>query len=197
LRRLLLTAACAWVIVAAETTLVVGSTVDEIGRMGLSGQWSQLPARLRERTAELRERFNIRQMPSHAVTKLQPFFQYLDRCTAPTDRLFVAGFMPEVPYYAARPFGGGQSTFVSGYYGSAENQHLVIERLHAHRVPFVLMPASEANDFADGFPDVATYLRGRYVHMANVEVDDDHIEIQIDGTLTGPPDAETGWPCLR
>jgi len=185
-------------VVAASSIVVVGSTADQIGRMGLNGQWNEVLDRFNERTAELRARFAEKQIPTHAVAALEQFFSYLDRCTTPSDRLLVAGFMPEIPYFARRPFAGGQSTFVSGYYGSAENQRLVIERLRSQRAPFVLMPNTELAEFNQGFPMVAEYLRTRYAHLTDVRIDDEtSIDIQLDRSLTGAIDVATGWPCVR
>lgn len=182
---------------AASAVVVVGSTLEEIDSMGLTEHWRQWPQRFEQRTVELREPFARRQIPTHAVAALIPFFAYLDRCTTTSDHLLVAGFMPEVPYYARRPFAGGQSTFVSGYYASTENQELVIARLRSQSAPFVLMPSTEAVGFDESFPLVAAYLRGRYTHMADVRVDEETlIDIQLDRSLSGAVDKQTGWPCV-
>lgn len=183
---------------AAPAVFAVGNTLERINSMGLTEHWGQWPERFKQRTVELREPFARRQIPTQVVTALIPFFAYLDRCTTTSDHLLVAGFMPEVPYYARRPFAGGQSTFVEGYYASTENQESAIARLRLQSAPFVLMPSTEAAGFDESFPLVAAYLRERYTHMADVLVDDEtSIDIQLDRSLSGAVDRQTGWPCVH
>jgi hypothetical protein len=53
---------------------------------------------------------------------------YLRRCTSPTDRLFVAGNLPEIYYFAERGFAAGQNAFFSRFYSSPTFQNMAIER---------------------------------------------------------------------
>lgn len=195
----------AWVSISAAVLLaagysvaVIGNTAEEFDRMGLGGDWSRLPARVQAQTADLRERFSARQMPTAVAAGVKPFIEYLDRCTLASDRLLLAGFLPEVAYFARRPFAGGQSTFVDGYYGSGEDQRRVVERLGRQSVPFMLSREEDAAEFDAAFPIVAGYVRSRYHPMAKVPVDQETVVvIQVDAGLTpAGVDARTGWPCF-
>jgi hypothetical protein len=110
----------------------------------------------------------------------------------------VAGFLPEVPVLAGRPFAGGQSTFVPGYYWSDADQMLVLRRLRGEIVPFALLPADYGSEIDQAFPLVAGYLRARYVPLTTLGGDDETaVQILVDSTMrAAPPDAETGWPCV-
>ncbi len=182
---------------ALVPVVVVGNTREELAHMGLDEGWRQIPVRLDDRLRELRDRFSERQFPSRAVAVLQPFFGYLDRCSAADDRLLMAGFLPEVPYYARRPFAGGQSTFVAGYYKSEENQRQVLDRLARQRAPFMLIQSDEIPEFDRQFPLVSAYVRDRYRLMAQVRLDEETtLDIRIDRRAADAPlDAATAWPC--
>jgi hypothetical protein len=47
---------------------------------------------------------------------LAPLMGYLAHCTAPDDRILVAGFGPEIPVLAHRPFAARLPTWIAGYY---------------------------------------------------------------------------------
>ncbi|MEQ1572686.1 MAG: hypothetical protein ABL993_00435 [Vicinamibacterales bacterium] len=186
-------------LIAVSSVVVVGNTPGELDRMGLSGRWDELPRLVGERASELRERFSARQMPTRTVEALQPFFAYLDRCTMPTDRLLVTGFFPEVPYYARRPFAGGQSTFLEGYFGSEQNQRQVLDRLDRQVVPFVFVPSDGGfEELARGFPLVSGYVKSRFRELTVVPIDEErHMTIEVNRTLGARGiDPETGWPCF-
>jgi hypothetical protein len=117
----------------------------------------------------------------------------------PSDRLLVTGFLPEVAYYARRPFAGGQSTLLEGYFGSDHNQRQVLERLDHQVVPFVLIPSDGGiEEFARGFPLVSDYVRSRFRELTVVPIDEErHITIEVNHTLDARGiDPSTGWPCF-
>ncbi len=190
--------AAAVIAVAAWATLAVGHTREEVGRMGINSL-ATLPERFAQRTEQLRARFDPQQMPTRTVARLMPFFGYLDRCTSETDRLLMTGFLPEVPYYARRAFAGGQDVFMYGYYGSADNQRQVVDRLRGQSAPFVIVPSDYADDFEKDFPIVHAWVMQRYVRLAAIDVDD-NLTVTVLVDRTRPPrsrDDATGWPCFR
>jgi hypothetical protein len=153
----------------------------------------ELPALFVERSEQLHDRFGA--SPSRAATALRPFFEYLDRCTTEDHRLFLGGLIPEAAYLARRPFAGGGYEHYN--FSSPANQQRVIERLRSQLVPFALIPGGEA-ELAD-LQIVAGYLHGRYVPLADFNVDGggEYVEVLVDTNV--PPtsrDASTGWPCF-
>jgi hypothetical protein len=197
-KRVVLPMALAVAASAAWATLVVGATPDEIERMGLNGLLS-VPERFAQRRDQLRARFDPQQMPTRAIAAMVPFFDYVDRCTSPDDRLLTAGFLPEVPYYARRRFAGGQIIFMAGYFESKDNQRQVVERLQHQSVPFVVVPSNYAADLLDDFPLVDAYVVAHYTPLVTINVDEDlDISILVDRTRPQVSrDAGTGWPCFR
>jgi hypothetical protein len=178
----------------------LGDIGENADRAGLTGEtllhpWS-LSGRFSERSAKLSERFGS-DPPSPVVPALMPFFSYLDRCTTPRHRLFLAGMIPEVAYYARRPFAGGGYEHYN--YGSRANQQRVANRLRREVVPFALIPSEAAQELEEDLPIVGGFFRGRYVPLTDVAVSDDrHIRILVDSNLPSTSrDSETGWPCFR
>ena len=173
---------------------------EEMNRAGLTLQiWQHpgwLPARLSEHSATLHDRFAA-DPPSRAMSALMPFVVYVGRCTTEQHRLFLAGMIPEVAYFAQRPFAGGGYEHLN--FRSRVNQERVVDRLRRQVVPFALISSEYANDFDVNLPIVAGYVRERYTLLTDVfYYEDAHISILVDGTLpSASRDAATGWPCFR
>jgi hypothetical protein len=191
-------AALAFAVLFSASVLAVGSTHDEIDRAGLLGHRQEIPQRFVERTADLHSRFVDYQIPTRAARSLVPFFKYVDRCTAPTDRLLVGGFLVEVPFYAQRLFAGGQEYF-GAYFGSEANERFAYAHIQQERVPFAILPSDDLDEFNSRFPLVAGYVHARFVPLTDVQVSDDQIiHILVDRDLhAAGRDGETGWPCFQ
>jgi hypothetical protein len=149
-------------------------------------------------TGELRSRRPERMFPSRASLSLRPFYDYLDRCSEPLDRLLIGGYLVEVPFFAERGFAGGQPYFGGSFAGSPATETRILDRLARQSVPFALMPSDAEEDFEREFPLVAQYVRERYTPLAEVKVTDELevnilINRQLQATAT---DRDTGWPCF-
>ena len=90
--------------------------------------------------------------------------RYIHECTNPDDRLFIAGFFPDVHFYSARGFAGGQEDFNPDLHSSLRNQRLTIDRLERQSVPIVLIK----RDLAQA-PFVDAYLRQRYRLVPHID----------------------------
>jgi hypothetical protein len=190
--------AAAFVALFGASVLAVGRTHEEIDRAGLLGRRQEIPHRFAERAADLQQRFIDYQMPTQASRVLVPFFQYVDRCTRPDDRLLVGGFMVEVPFYAQRLFAAGQEYFGT-YFASEANERFAFDRLRRQRVPFAVIPSDELEGFDHTFPLVAPYIRAHYAPLTDVAVDEErtiNILVSRDLPVTGR-DHKTGWPCFQ
>ena len=182
----------------AASVSAVADVPEQIKRTGVGGR-QDVPALLARKTSELKARFSPRQVPDRRVSALVPFFQYIDRCTVPADRLFVAGFAPEIYVYAGRPFAGGQSTFINGYYESDVDQRRVLERLKRQRVLFAFVPTGDYEEWREAFPLLDTYVHERFRTMTEIPIDDApamRVLVNSDIERTGRDD-RTGWPCFR
>jgi hypothetical protein len=188
----------------ATIVIVLVSTVAAARVAGFAGQYDDSGVAggvrgIREHAAEVSQllRSQHRQdVPSRYSLALRPFFDYVDRCTAPSDRLIVTGEFPDVLVLAGRRFAGDGIVFGS-WYSSVTHQDRTIVRLRADPALFVLhMGDDEA--FRMKYPIVAAYLDGGYRPMAEVPVDEGgtiQILVERSRSATGV-DAPTGWPCF-
>lgn len=180
----------------AASIFSVGQPLDVLDRAGLMGPALKLPERFVERTRALTAPLALSQMPSRTAARLLPFFEYVNRCTRPDARLLTAGFLPEVSYFARRPYAAGQSTF-GPWWGSEKMQQMALRRLRGQVVPFVILPSEYREEFNERFPLVASHVRSRYAALAVIDIgEDESVEILMDSALSSRGrDEQTGWPC--
>jgi len=189
----------------ATIVILLISAVAAARVAGFAGQYDDSGAAggvggIREHAAEVSQllRSQHRQdVPSRYSLALRPFFDYVDRCTAPSDRLIVTGEFPDVLVLAGRRFAGDGIVFGS-WYSSVTHQDRTIVRLRADPALFVLhMGDDEA--FRMKYPIVAAYLDGGYRPMADIPVDDGGtIQILVEQSRKAAGvDASTGWPCFK
>jgi hypothetical protein len=97
--------------------------------------------------------------------------RYLNACTAPTDRVLVLSYAPEIAVMANRGFAGGISYVRPELFDGAEDQALMVERLEAQRVPIVLTEPDPiySDDYVPSFSIVTGYLRDAYQPLATVD----------------------------
>ena len=96
--------------------------------------------------------------------ELKALTRYFHECTTPEDRLFIAGFSPDVYFYSARGFAGGHDDFNPDLHSSLRDQRLTIDRLERQSVPIVLIK----RDLAQA-PFVDAYLRQRYRLVPHID----------------------------
>ena len=124
---------------------------------------------------------------------------YLRRCTRPTDHIFLAENLPEIFYFADRPFAAGQVSYFSNFYSTPEQQREAIDRWRKQVAPVALTQPSPrfADEFATDYPLLTEYLRGRYHKAGQLAVEQGAVvDIWVEGTQKRPVDRETGLPCL-
>ena len=117
--------------------------------------------RLKGTLVELR-REPLEQFAPAGSTGLRALTRYVNRCTAPTDRLLVLGFQPEVFFYADRRIAGGNVVFHANLGAAPAEQELIIGRLRRQRVPVAILPVDQAEEIDRVYPRVKAYLDGRY-----------------------------------
>ena len=84
---------------------------------------------------------------------------YLRRCTAPTDRILVVDFQPQLPVYAERGFAGGMLVFLGFHWSSPDDQQRIVQRLKNESVPIVI---SRIPDSLHRWPIVSAYVEREY-----------------------------------
>jgi hypothetical protein len=78
---------------------------------------------------------------------LTPLIDYLTRCTRPDERILVAGFGPEIPALAHRPFAARLPTWIPGYYEDPADVNRALLELRRERLGAAV--------FLDGTPVVS------------------------------------------
>ena len=147
-----------WTFGAAGTSETFGSLLAGSGvRGGPAGVWQQFVVV----TRRLRDRPIDAWAPLDS-TGLRALTRYVLDCTAPSDRVLVTWFEPEVFYYAERGFAGGQVYLHGGWHASSADQRLTIERMQQQSVPIILGRRDQEEAFRQGFPLVYDYVRTRY-----------------------------------
>jgi hypothetical protein len=130
---------------------------------------------------------------------LQRAAGYLRRCTRPTDRIFLGDNLPELFYFADRPFAAGQVSYFSNFYSSPEQQREAVDRWRKQVVPIALIqPAARfADEFANDYPLLTEYLRSRYHNAGQLAVEQGAVvDVWVEGTQKRALDRETGLPCF-
>jgi hypothetical protein len=146
---------------------------------------------------------NLRQDPLEQFapagsTGLRALTRYVNRCTAPTDRLLVLGYQPEVFFYADRRIGGGNAVFHANSAAAPHEQETIIERLKHQRVPVVVLPVDQAVEIESVYPILKKYIDGRY-HVAKEDGFGEGrlLRVLIDGQIAPTHvDTELGLPCF-
>jgi hypothetical protein len=138
------------------------------------------------------------QVPSRHAAAMMPLFDYLGRCTLPTDRMLLTGnLMPEAFVLAHRGFAGGHPAYFSGYYSGQDDQFRAVERMRHESVPVVVV-SEDFEHFRATMPIVAAFVEENYVKGADIEVErNPPLAVYFPRFAAGTPDPATGWPCLH
>jgi hypothetical protein len=199
LRSLALTGAAVLAFVVASSVVVVGRTQENLARTNLRQGLSSLPQLMRDRTAQLKARYDRQQLPDGRILSLVGLFDYFDRCTTPSHRLLVGGNAPEIYVYAQRPFAAGHSTFLEGYYQSEAEQQRMLDRVQQQVVAFAVMLSDQESSFRATAPGLGAFVDANFRPLTEIPVSSDRtVRVLVRSGL--PPlhaDAATGWPCYR
>jgi hypothetical protein len=185
------TAAAAW---------RIGDVHSRLDDAGLLDDWEAVVSNAADVTLELSQRQrDVVRTPTRVTAALVPFFHYVERCTAPSDRLLVTGAYADVFIAADRGFAGGMVSYQEGFLSSPADQQLTLARLARQRVPFVLRIGGADAVFVRDFSQVAGWVDAHFTPMADVPVPgEEAVRVLVDGRLTPMGrDAATGWPCFR
>jgi len=174
--------AAAAVIVAAgiaSTNLKTRLAAD----VNLFARWRQVAMRLRE------ARSDIIPDPSRA-----PLVAFLARCTRPEERVFVAGFGPELPVLAHRAFAGGLPDWIRGYYIHPDDVARARRQLSKETIGAAVM-LDGGDAFRTWWPAVAQDLRARGLTTYYLPLDSGPIEVWLPPRNAADP--VTRLPCAN
>jgi len=126
---------------------------------------------------------------------LAPLIDYLSRCTGTAQRVLVAGFGPEIPVLAQRPFAAGLPTWIPGYYEDEADVTRAIARLQREDLgATVLLDGNHA--FTQSWPALAEAVRARAFDDHAAPLINARLHVWLPHTIADAPlDAATGLPC--
>jgi hypothetical protein len=123
---------------------------------------------------------------------------YVNACTAPTDRVLVESYLPQVLAIARRAFAGGHADLRPGFFEMDDAQRLTLERLRRQSVPIILLDTDDSlRSFYRSFPIVTTYIDQEYRQAGTHQFDGRFgitLYVRKDRTPTGTWEP-LGWPC--
>ena len=177
--------------------------IGEVSReLDTGGFWNSREAVVRRAS---RAREELRSLPPETwhgmeVSGTLKVARYVSECTRPEDHLMVAGYAPEVPVLARRPFAAGQSKLAFSFYKSDFDQRRALERLERQSVPIVLANYEDFDEaFVTDYPLLWDYVSARYDRAGIISVDDEPRYIVFADTARSPSgtDDALGLPCFR
>ncbi|NOT24870.1 MAG: hypothetical protein HOP16_02100 [Acidobacteria bacterium] len=183
------------VTVSALAVWQMSSVREMAAASGLGSSFEAVERRATEVRALLK-RSHRDAAPSRYSQAMNPFFQYLDRCTSVADRLVVTGEFPDVEVAAGRRFASDGVVFGS-WYSSQRYQDRTVQRLRA-RPPLFAIHMSNYQRFQERYTLVDQYLNDGYEQITEIPVDGARpVRILVDRSRTSVgTDSETGWPCF-
>jgi hypothetical protein len=127
--------------------------------------------------------------------------QYVNRCTAPNDRVLVMPYWPELLPLADRRFAGGRTSVLPGFLTTDTHQERIVRRWKQQSVPLVLTDEEEIYDakYKPAVPLLDYYLSERYVFAGRLHVGGEAtLRVFVDRTrLPAGTFGDTGLPCFR
>ena len=174
---------------------VIGRPVEQLDRAVLLTRPARVLGHARSVLAELQMSFHEGQLPSRVSKTLVPFMEYVGRCTAPHQRLFIAGDAPEIYVFARRLFAGGQPALRNGFFSSMDDQQRLVSGLRRQDVPLALV-LTEGD--ARLFSVVMAELDARFQSVREIIVEGQGVvDVRVNrGARKDRVDAATGLPCF-
>jgi hypothetical protein len=196
-------ARAASVVILAVTTVAIwesGDVTNELDEVGVFNDLEAVEGHVQEVVKGITSReMDAYQMPSRVSGALVPFFHFLERCTAPSDRLLVSGMYPDVYVLAQRGFAGGHAAHLEAFYSSDLEQSITLARMQRASVPFVVLVLEEERTFNSNFPKLVAHIEHAYSQLADVPVDGmKPVRLLVERNRRPTHiDAATKWPCFR
>ncbi len=155
--------------------------------------------RMQEMTARFRETWPLERWASPTNNPSMELIFYFDACTEPSQRVFVAYYMPQVPALARRGFAGGHPDLRPGFFATEHDQRLFIQRFREQQVPvLVVPPAAEYGHFAGSFPLVDAFFASRYGPIVDRALGDLTVGVRVlNEAVPRGRYARLDLPCFR
>jgi hypothetical protein len=191
-------AAIVLLVLTAKSFAVAGDFGDRIAWLIGEGQslerargaWSEVSARLR---ASPPSEFWV----GHTGPVSMRLAKYVRRCTAPSDRILVLWFAPEIHADADRLMAGRHLYYFSAFRDIEDEQRRELEKVTRSAPRIVLANRDNYAAAATAFPALVRHIENAYASAASFDEDGDRYSILVRrGASPSGTDAVTGWPCF-
>ena len=154
--------------------------------------------RLGQIAAQMRREWNLDTWAQRTDTPdLITLSRYVNACTAPSDRVLVQAYLPQVLALAQRAFAGGHADLRPGFFATDDAQRLTLARLKAQSVPIILLDTGQSyENFRSSFPLITAYIDREYQRAGTREFDGRfgvNLFVRKDRTSAGTWEP-FGWP---
>jgi hypothetical protein len=176
----------------------VGIVWRQLGTSGLRLSLEDVRLRASKLSREL-ESLPQEALVQPAESEYQRVAQYLNQCTAPSDRVVGMTYEPQLLPLAGRLFGGGRLSIIPAYALDDRQQRAVVHRWERQDVPLALVEFTEFFDPASQVaPIVRDYLLANYEEAGQMSLGVDrplHVFVRRGAHRVSTRD--DGLPCLR
>jgi hypothetical protein len=192
-------AAIAMVTVTALSTASVGFIWDQTGTAGIRRGWAETEYQSQQLWAYLAT------LPAAAIDQPSPegpldISQYINRCTAPADRVVTMTYQPELLPFAGRLFGGGRLSILPDYALDSRQEQSLVSRWRTQSVPLAFVEFEEFwSPASTSTPIVRAYLHERYADVGVMPIGSErvlHVFAERARTPVGTFGPH-GLPCFR
>ena len=186
-------------IVLLFVVLVSGDLYTRLDKASMTERFGKAFERAGDISGQLRLEWDLRTwLAIEGRPELITLSLYINACTAPTDRVLVQSYLPQVLAIARRAFAGGHADLRPGFFEMEDAQRLTLARLRAQSVPIILLDTDDSlRSFYRSFPIVTAYIDQEY-RQAATHVFDGRFGISLyvrkDRMPTGTWEP-LGWPC--
>jgi hypothetical protein len=196
-------AAASSVVVGAIVLLlaifVQGDLYRRLDKAAMTDRFGKPFERASNIAGQLRLDWDIGRWPAERdQTSLMALSLYLNACTAPTDRVLIQSYLPQVLAMARRAFAGGHADLRPGFFEFEDAQRLTLERLRRQSVPIILLDTEDSlRSFYRSFPIITAYIDQEY-RPAGMHTFDGRFGLTLYVRKDRMPNGTwqpLGWPC--
>jgi hypothetical protein len=126
--------------------------------------------------------------------------QYLNHCTAPTDRIVMMPYEPDLLPLAERRFGAGRPNIQPGQMTTPAHQQEIVRRWSEQSVPLAIVEDAPTYErvYREGVPVIDAYLNHRYALAGELRLSPARaLQVFAErGRTPGGTFGDTGLPCF-